>query len=109
MKPIFTKEFLDSIGFEDKSVPSTYNRKILMDGEPVLEYGVASSKIPKNMNVIEWCNTGFRVNYFGEALEPNISVRIGSDGNTRTLFSGIIYTEQDFREILRLAAIKTNF
>lgn len=90
---IFTKEFLDEIGFTLISEsPSTF--------APYEIYGKAKDKT--GMTLIEWCESGHSCTYFGEKLEENISVGILKDGGTRFAFNGYVFNQDDIRRILKL-------
>jgi len=90
---IFTPEFLKEIGFtlidESKSKFKPYST-----------YGKAKDKI--NLTLIEWCEEGHSVTYFGEQLKPNTSVGIKKDAGGRTVFNGYVFTQDDVRKILSL-------
>lgn len=87
---IFTKEFLDEIGFQ------------FSKGDENSQYGSAISKRPKGMKIIDWNNKGASCTYFGDKLEPNVFMGIETDGGTRVLFNGYVFTQDDVRKILEL-------
>ena len=90
---IFTPEFLKEIGFiliNEK--PSEY--------KPYEIYGSAKDKI--GMTYIYWNEEGHSCTYFGDKLEPNTSVEIRKDGDTRTVFSGYVFNQEDIRQLLKL-------
>lgn len=96
----FIKEILEDKttfgGFEiTKYKQSQFDKK-----EDNIHYGVAKDK--HGMTIIHWDTKGHFCNYYGHKLEPNISVSISKDGGTRTVFSGYVYTKEDFLKVLTL-------
>lgn len=90
---IFTPEFLKEIGFE-------LTKKSKSIFKPYAVYGEAKDRI--GMTVIQWCEEGHSVTYFGDKLEPNTSVGILKDGGTRYAFNGYVFNQDDVRRILKL-------
>ena len=90
---IFTPEFLKEIGFnlvhETKS-----------EYRPFMYYGRAKDKI--GMTHILWNEEGHSCTYFGDKLEPNTSVEIRKDGDTRTAFNGYVFSQDEVRLLLKL-------
>ena len=90
---IFTPEFLDEIGFTLISeTKSTF--------KPYQIYGKAKDRI--GLTHIYWNEEGNSVTYFGKELEPNNSISIRKDGDTRTVFNGYVFSQDDVRKILSL-------
>jgi len=89
MLNIFTKEFIEEIGFK------------FTVGDENSQYGEAVSKKPNGMTVINWNNGGHFCTYFGEKLEPNVSMSIKKDGGTRTAFNGYVFSQDDVRFLLK--------
>lgn len=63
-------------------------------------YGKAHDRT--GMTVISWCTEGHSCTYFGDKLEPNISVGIGKDADTRMAFNGYCFSREDFERVLNL-------
>lgn len=54
------------------------------------------------MTYLYWNEEGCSVTYFGEILEPNISLAIRKDGDTRYAFNGYVFNQDDVRRLLKL-------
>lgn len=52
------------------------------------------------MTVLEWNNDGPSSTYFGEPLEDNVYLSIGKDGNTRKVFNGYVFSQEDVKFLL---------
>lgn len=63
-------------------------------------YGVAKDRT--GMTIIHWATDGHSCTYFGDKIEPNITVNIGKDGDTRTVFNGYCFNREDFERVLKL-------
>jgi len=90
---IFTKEFLDEIGF-------TIIQEKISEFKPNKAYGSAKDKI--GLTHIYWNEDGHSCTYFGDKLEPNISMSVRKDADTRYVFNGYVFTQDDVRKILSL-------
>ena len=93
MEQIFTTEFLEEIGFTLVYIK-------ISDFAPNKPYGCAKDRI--GMTHIYWNEDGASCTYFGEKLEPNISMSIRKDGDTRYAFSGYVFNQDDVRKLLKL-------
>ena len=62
-------------------------------------YGVAVDRL--GMTYIYWNTEGHSCTYFGDKLERNIGVAIRKDGDTRYVFNGYCFNEDEFRIILK--------
>lgn len=89
---IFTDEFLNDIGFT-----LIEKKKSKYKHYPI--YGKAKDRT--GMTIIQWCDEGNSCTYFGNKLELT-SVSISKDGDTRPVFNGYVYTQDDLRKILSL-------
>lgn len=87
LKEGLSKEYLESLGF-----------KVVKDDG---QYGEAKDIRTNGMTIINWNREGHGVTYFGEKLEPNISVGIKKDGGTRTIFNGYIFDESELEYLLK--------
>lgn len=84
---IFTKEFIHELGFMTVSY----------DGQ----YGRAENLPPvKGKRQLQWNEEGSYIDYFGNSLLPNVFLRIYEDAGTRTVFYGVVYSQDDVRFIL---------
>ena len=90
---IFTEGFLKEIGFtlvfEEPSKFAPHNI-----------YGKAKGRI--GLTHISWNEEGHSCTYFGDKLEPNTSITIYKDAETRKVFNGYVFTQDDVRKILSL-------
>ena len=93
MEKIFTEEFLKEIGF-------TIVYEKTSDFKPFQIYGCAKDKI--GLTHIYWNEDGHHCTYFGDKLEPNTSVSIKKDADTRTAFNGYVFSQDDVRKLLTL-------
>jgi hypothetical protein len=93
MEKIFTPEFLKEIGF------ILVSEKV-SEYKPHQIYGVAKDRI--GMTHIHWNEQGHSCTYFGVPLEPNYSISITKDAETRTAFSGYVFNQDDVKKILTL-------
>jgi hypothetical protein len=89
---IFTPEFLKEIGFTFVETASTKSRPDI--------YGCAKDKI--GLTHLYWNNEGAGVTYFGDKLDPNTYLTIKKDAETRTVFNGYVFTQDDVRQLLKL-------
>jgi hypothetical protein len=87
---IFTDDFLNEIGFD----------RVHCGGFP--EYGRAIDKRTRGMTVLAWNNRGASCTYFGEPLEKNTHLGIRKDGDTRYVFNGYVFNQDDVRRLLHL-------
>jgi hypothetical protein len=90
---IFTPEFIKEIGFI-----LVYLK--ISEFKPNKPYGCAKDKI--GLTHIYWNEDGCSCTYFGEKLEPNLSMLVRKDADTRTVFNGYVFNQDDVRNILRL-------
>ena len=90
---IFTPEFLKEIGFTVVSEKRS-------EYHPFQIYGCAKDRI--GLTHIYWNEEGCHCTYFGEALQPNTAVSIRKDADTRTVFNGYVFCQDDVRHLLRL-------
>ena len=90
---IFTTEFLKEIGF------ILINEKT-SEFSPFKPYGSAKDHI--GMTHIYWNEEGHFCTYFGDKLEPNTSMSIRKDGDTRTVFEGYVFDQNDVHKLLKL-------
>jgi len=95
MKKIFTDEFLEEIGFIRVNLPLS---KFSVPGQ----YGKAIDKRTNGMTVLNWNNEGASCTYFGDKLDSNVSLGIGKDGGTRTVFNGYVFNQNDVKKLLSL-------
>jgi hypothetical protein len=93
MEKIFTPEFLKEIGFK-----LVYEK--ISEYKPNLPYGYAVDRC--GMTHIYWNESGHGVTYFGDPLEPNISMSIRKDADTRYAFNGYVFNQDDVRKLLKL-------
>lgn len=94
IKPkIFTPEFIKEIQFVLVS-------EKVSEYKPHEIYGTIKDRI--GMTYIHWNEQGHHCTYFGTPLEPNTSVTVRKDGDTRTAFNGYVFTQDDVRQILKL-------
>ncbi len=82
-----SKPFMKELGF----------RTTKDDGQ----YGQAKCIRTNGMTTIAWNREGRHCTYFGEKLEPNISVEIRKDCGTRLAFNGYIFNERELKDILK--------
>lgn len=87
---IFTDEFLESICF----------KRVVVSGEP--QYGKAIDKRTNGMTVLYWNNEGSSMTYFGEKLEKNVTLGIRKDADTRYVFNGYVFSQDEVRLLLKL-------
>jgi len=92
-KKMFSDDFLKEIGF--KLIKYEKN-----SFKPNQYYGIAIDRI--GLTHIYWNEDGHSVTYFGDKLEPNISVSVRKDADTRTVFNGYVFNQDDMRKILKL-------
>lgn len=90
---MFSDEFLKEIGF--KLVK--YEKSKFF---PYQYYGMAVDRIC--LTHIYWNEDGHSVTYFGEKLEENTSVSVRKDADTRTVFNGYVFNQDDMRKVLNL-------
>lgn len=96
----FIKEVLeDSKTFGGFKITS-YKQSTFDKPEKNIWYGKAQDRI--GMTIIHWCTDGHGVTYFGEKIKPNITVNLGKDGGTRTVFNGYCFNKEDFKKVLTL-------
>ena len=93
MDKIFTAEFLKEIGFT-----LVYEKKSQFI--PYQIYGCAKDKI--GLTHIYWNEEGASCTYFGDKLEPNVSMSIRKDADTRYAFNGYVFNQDDVRRLLKL-------
>lgn len=93
MNKIFTQEFLDEIGF-------TLVFEKQSEFKPYQIYGCAKDKI--GLTHLYWNEDGHSCTYFGEKLEKNTSLSIRKDADTRYVFNGYVFTQDDVRLLLKL-------
>lgn len=86
MEKIFTPEFIKEIGFKLVSEENGY--------------GCIVDKI--GMTHIYWNEEGVCCTYFREKLEPNISMAIRKDADTRYAFNGYVFNQDDVRNLLKM-------
>lgn len=89
---IFTPEFLKEIGFKPEESESTKSNPE--------QYGKAKDKI--GLTHLYWNNEGRSVTYFGDKLEPNVHMTLRKDADTRSVFVGYVFSQDDVRKILKL-------
>lgn len=95
MVDFITTELLAEIGFElIKYKESEYQAGIF--------YGEADHIRGGGMTKLNWCTGGHSVTYFGDKLNPNISISIKKDGGTRHAFNGYVFSPGDLRRVLEL-------
>ena len=90
---IFTPEFLKEIGFI-----LVYEK--ISEFKPHKLYGCAKDRI--GLTHIYWNEDGASCTYFGEKLEPNIHMSIRKDADTRCVFNGYVFNQDDVRRLLKL-------
>lgn len=90
---IFTDEFLKEIGFS-----LVYEKT--SEFKPHKIYGCAKDRI--GLTHIFWNEEGHSCTYFGDKLEENNSVSIRKDADTRTVFNGYVFSQDDVIRILKL-------
>ncbi len=90
---IFTPEFLKEIGFT-----LVYEKQ--SEFYPYQIYGCAKDRI--GLTHIYWNTEGCHCTYFGEALPPNTAVGIRKDADTRYVFNGYVFSQDDLRTVLKL-------
>ena len=93
LEDFITPALLDELGFKITSYEQNSGDHF---------YGKAVDKRTGGMTVLSWSTRGASCTYFGDRLEPNISLRVGKDGDTRAAFSGYVFNEQDFRKVISL-------
>lgn len=93
MIKIFTDEFLKEIGF-------TLIHRKTSEFRPHQEYGKARDHT--GMTILYWNEEGHSCTYFGDKLQPNNSIELRKDGNTRTAFNGYVFSQDDVKKILDL-------
>ncbi len=94
-KEIFTDEFLKEIGFK---LVSRKNSQFI----PFQEYGKAVDIRTSGLTTIYWNNDGHSCTYFGDKLEDNITFNVKKDADTRTVFNGYVFNEEEVKLILKL-------
>jgi len=88
-KDFFDKDFLKEIGFLITSDDGTY--------------GKAESISPKGKKLLFWNREGTSCDYFGIPItKKNAFFVVEEDGGTRTVFHGIVYSQEDIKLILSL-------
>ncbi len=80
---LFDKEFIESLGY-----------KVTRDDGV---YGEAQSIRPKGKRIMQWNREGRKMNYFGEPIEYGAYFGIREDGDTRTVFNGIVRTKEQIK------------
>lgn len=90
---IFTSEFLKEIEF----ILVFEKTSGYLPNKP---YGCIKDKI--GLTHIYYNEEGHSCTYFGDTLEPNTSISITKDAETRTVFSGYVFSQDDVRNILKL-------
>lgn len=85
---IFNKDFIKSIGFE-------------VTGDDGV-YGKAESIRARGKTLLAWNREGTTMNYFGDKIEFGMHFSIKEDAGTRTVFSGIIRSQDDIKKVLTL-------
>jgi hypothetical protein len=87
LKEGLSADFLKDLGF-----------KVIKDDG---QYGEAHDIKTNGMTVLNWNREGHWCTYFGEKLEPNISISIKKDGGTRYAFNGYIFDEKELEYLLK--------
>lgn len=91
---IFTPEFLEEIGFT-----LVYEKPPKNPKRPLDIYGCA---VRRGMTHLYWHEEGYSCTYYGEDNEPNTSLSIRKDADTRNAFNGYVFTQDDVRRLLKL-------
>lgn len=100
VKKDFIKEVLEDPKTFGNFEITDYSQSEYDKKENNIWYGKAKDRT--GMTVIHWCTKGHFCTYFSEELEPNISVSIGKDGNTRLAFNGYCFNKEDFKRTLKM-------
>jgi hypothetical protein len=74
--------------------------KKISEYKPNKPYGCAVDKI--GMTHIYWNEEGNSCTYSGKKLEPNVSMSIRKDADTRYAFNGYVFNQDDVRRLLKL-------
>lgn len=87
---IFDKDFLKTIGF-----------KVIKDDG---QYGEAHCIRANGMTQLNWNRKGHSCTYFGDKLDPNVSVglTIKKDGGSRTAFNGYVFDREQLELMIKL-------